>query len=169
MSQSEKHLLDQLRQLVGTPSVSSTDPAWDQGNRKVIELLANWLEPMGFHVEIQNVTADGEKANLIATLGNGPGGLVLAGHTDTVPFDEAPHLEHLVLEPVLDRGHLHGRRGIARELEHAAKKDRHVREARAGALLDRRDQAMDEVGVRAAEVVQELDFHRLHGAHHFSA
>jgi acetylornithine deacetylase len=43
---------------------------------------------MGFQVEIQNVTADGNKANLIATLGSGPGGLVLAGHTDTVPFDE---------------------------------------------------------------------------------
>ncbi|HCO61323.1 MAG TPA: acetylornithine deacetylase, partial [Porticoccaceae bacterium] len=26
--------------------------------------------------------------NLIATLGSGPGGLVLAGHTDTVPCDE---------------------------------------------------------------------------------
>jgi acetylornithine deacetylase len=31
----------------------------------------------------------GRKANLIATLGSGPGGLVLSGHTDTVPFDEA--------------------------------------------------------------------------------
>ncbi|NOR51454.1 MAG: acetylornithine deacetylase, partial [Gammaproteobacteria bacterium] len=28
------------------------------------------------------------KANLIATLGAGPGGLVLSGHTDTVPFNE---------------------------------------------------------------------------------
>ncbi|WP_372759713.1 acetylornithine deacetylase, partial [Litorivivens sp.] len=28
------------------------------------------------------------KANLLATLGTGPGGLVLAGHTDTVPCDE---------------------------------------------------------------------------------
>jgi acetylornithine deacetylase len=35
-----------------------------------------------------DVSADGRKANLIATLGSGPGGLVLAGHTDTVPFDE---------------------------------------------------------------------------------
>jgi len=43
---------------------------------------------MGFRVEIQNVTSGGDKANLVATLGSGPGGLVLAGHTDTVPFDE---------------------------------------------------------------------------------
>ena len=32
--------------------------------------------------------ADPRKANLIATLGSGPGGLVLAGHTDTVPCDD---------------------------------------------------------------------------------
>jgi acetylornithine deacetylase len=88
MPQLQKRVFDQLRQLVATPSVSSTDPGWDQGNRAVIELLANWLADMGFAIEIQNVTADGTKANLIATLGTGPGGLVLAGHTDTVPFDE---------------------------------------------------------------------------------
>ena len=88
MPQPEKLVLSQLRQLVGTPSVSSTDPAWDQGNRAVIDLLASWLEPMGFRIEIQDITAGGKKANLIATLGSGPGGLVLAGHTDTVPFDE---------------------------------------------------------------------------------
>ncbi len=88
MPQFEQRVFDQLRQLVGTPSVSSTDASWDQGNRAVIDLLASWLSDMGFQIEIQNVTADGNKANLIATLGSGPGGLVLAGHTDTVPFDE---------------------------------------------------------------------------------
>jgi acetylornithine deacetylase len=88
MPQSHKRIFDQLRQLVGTPSVSSTDPGWDQGNRAVIDLLANWLADMGFRVEVQALTARGDKANLIATMGSGPGGLVLAGHTDTVPFDE---------------------------------------------------------------------------------
>jgi acetylornithine deacetylase len=88
MPQSHKTIIEQLRQLVGTPSISSTDASWDQGNRAVIDLLAGWLERMGFRVEIQDVTAGGDKANLIATLGSGPGGLVLAGHTDTVPFDE---------------------------------------------------------------------------------
>jgi acetylornithine deacetylase len=85
---SEKLIIQQLRQLVATPSVSSTDPDWDQGNRAVIDLLASWLADLGFRTEIQPVSADGSKANLIATLGSGPGGLVLAGHTDTVPFDE---------------------------------------------------------------------------------
>ncbi len=88
MSISHKSVLDQLRQLVATPSVSSTDPSWDQGNRQVIDLLARWLGDMGFAIEILPVNEDGSKANLIATLGSGPGGLVLAGHTDTVPFDD---------------------------------------------------------------------------------
>jgi acetylornithine deacetylase len=88
MAQSHKVILDQLRQLVATPSVSSTDPHWDQGNRGVIELLESWLSGMGFATEIFDVQSNGAKANLIATLGSGPGGLVLAGHSDTVPFDE---------------------------------------------------------------------------------
>ena len=88
MPHSDKLVLDHLRQLVAIPSVSSTDPLWDQSNRPVIDLLASWLAELGFQVEIQDVSPGGAKANLIATLGTGPGGLVLAGHTDTVPFDE---------------------------------------------------------------------------------
>jgi len=83
-----QQVISQLQQLVATPSVSSTDSSWDQGNRHVIDLLAQWLTDLDFTVEIQNVTDDGRKANLIATRGTGPGGLVLAGHSDTVPFDE---------------------------------------------------------------------------------
>ena len=88
MPTTEQRIIQQLGQLVSTPSVSSTDPGWDQGNRAVIDLLASWLTDMGFRTEIQAVNADGSKANLIATRGSGPGGLVLSGHTDTVPYDE---------------------------------------------------------------------------------
>lgn len=88
MSADHKRIIHQLDKLVSTPSVSSTDPAWDQGNRAVIDLLAEWLAGMGFAIELMPVSDDGSKANLIATLGSGPGGLVLSGHTDTVPFDE---------------------------------------------------------------------------------
>lgn len=88
MSHDHRTILAQLRQLVQTPSVSSTDPGWDQGNRPVVDILAGWLADLGFRTEILPLNTDGSKANLIATLGNGPGGLVLAGHTDTVPFDE---------------------------------------------------------------------------------
>ena len=81
----DKKFLQQLAQLVALPSVSCTDPHIDQGNLAVIELLANWLEAMSFSCEIMHVGVN--KANLIATLGKGSGGLVLAGHTDTVPCD----------------------------------------------------------------------------------
>jgi acetylornithine deacetylase len=79
-------LRQMLAALVATPSVSCTDPRLDQGNRAVIDQLATWLADLGFACEIQEVSPG--KANLIATLGSGPGGLVLAGHTDTVPWDQ---------------------------------------------------------------------------------
>ena len=80
-------LQDQFAALIATPSVSCTQPHWDQSNRAVIDLLAGWLSDLGFACEIQEVAPG--KANLLATLGSGPGGLVLAGHSDTVPFDAA--------------------------------------------------------------------------------
>jgi acetylornithine deacetylase len=58
------------------------------GNRAVIDLLANWLEPLGFNIDIQVIPDQANKANLIATLGQGDKGLVFAGHSDTVPYDE---------------------------------------------------------------------------------
>ena len=80
-------LLERIRQLIAIPSVSSVSPQFDQSNQPVIDLLANWLDDAGFAVRIEPVSGHPGKANLIATLGSGPGGLVLAGHTDTVPFD----------------------------------------------------------------------------------
>lgn len=77
-----------LSRLIEIPSVSSTLPELDMGNLPVIHELAEWLETMGFECEIQPMPYHPHKANLIATLGKGSGGLVLAGHTDTVPFDE---------------------------------------------------------------------------------
>jgi acetylornithine deacetylase len=77
-----------LRELIAAPSVSSTSARHDQSNMPVINLLATWLEPLGFKIEIQPLPGQPHKANLIATLGEGAGGLVFAGHTDTVPFDE---------------------------------------------------------------------------------
>lgn len=79
---------DCLAQLVGTPSVSSTHAHLDMSNQAVCELLANWLEPLGFACEMQPVPGRSDKFNLIACRGRGDGGLVLSGHTDTVPFDE---------------------------------------------------------------------------------
>ncbi len=79
---------EMIRALVAEPSVSSPDPRLDQSNLGVIHLLAEWLEVLDFRVRLQPISEN--KSNLIATLGPGgeTNGLVLSGHTDTVPFDE---------------------------------------------------------------------------------
>ncbi len=76
-----------LAALVAAPSVSSVNPAFDTSNRAVIDLLAKWLDDLDFAVEVLPLPSQPTKANLVATLGRGPGGLILAGHTDTVPCD----------------------------------------------------------------------------------
>jgi len=81
-------LIQMLAELIAAPSMSSVSPEFDTSNREVIELLADWLQRLGFAVEVLPLPSQPHKANLIATLGSGPGGLVLAGHTDTVPYDE---------------------------------------------------------------------------------
>ena len=77
-----------LKQLIASPSISSTHTSWDQGNLQVIQLLATWFEQLGFQVQIQPVPETRNKFNMLAKLGSGEGGLLLAGHSDTVPFDE---------------------------------------------------------------------------------
>ncbi|MCY9845840.1 acetylornithine deacetylase [Vibrio caribbeanicus] len=72
--------------LISTSSISSTDPHWDEGNADVIEKLATWLRDLNFDVELTQVEKG--KFNLIAKKGSGEGGLLLSGHSDTVPFDE---------------------------------------------------------------------------------
>ncbi|MDX2503393.1 MAG: acetylornithine deacetylase, partial [Gammaproteobacteria bacterium] len=73
-----------ISKLLSTPSISCTSADIDQGNLHVINQLADWFENLGFHCEIQIIDSEKDKANLIATLGSGNNGLVLAGHTDTV-------------------------------------------------------------------------------------
>src|SRR5690625_4880903 len=83
---------DLLAEMIAQPTISSADPALDQGNRQAVEKLANHLEMAGFECEILPVNAQMDKANLIARTGpkstDTPAGLALAGHIDTVPFDE---------------------------------------------------------------------------------
>lgn len=78
---------DMLRQLIAAPSVSSPDVRFDQSNRAVVELLAEWAEELGFDTRVEPLPGSTDKANLIATRGHGEDGLVLSGHTDTVPYD----------------------------------------------------------------------------------
>ncbi len=80
-------LEERLRQLIALPSVSCSLPEWDQSNKAVIDLLAHWFEDLGFAVEVRPISGAPGKYNLVAVKGQGPGGLVLAGHTDTVPYN----------------------------------------------------------------------------------
>lgn len=83
--------IEMLETLVSEPSVSCTDADIDRSNVAVIEHLANWLDDLSFQVEVVPLPDVPGKANLIARRGGtAPDGLVLAGHTDTVPCD--PHL-----------------------------------------------------------------------------
>ncbi|RUO22625.1 acetylornithine deacetylase [Aliidiomarina iranensis] len=85
--------IEMYRQLIAAPSVSCLEPTWDISNRQVIDLLGLWLSSLGFTVEIQELEKQAGKYNLLASIGPAPtngeaSGLLLAGHTDTVPWDE---------------------------------------------------------------------------------
>ncbi|MEJ2654758.1 MAG: acetylornithine deacetylase [Acidihalobacter sp.] len=81
--------LDQmLAELIAMPTVSSVSPEFDMGNRELVNRVAGWLESAGFQVEILPLENFPNKANFIATLGEGEDGLILSGHTDTVPWDD---------------------------------------------------------------------------------
>ncbi len=104
----EQEFLNKLKLLIGTPSVSSFHSSLDMGNLNVINLLASWFDEAGFKTQIMPLpqqlatTHKGSnsakapkyrqgvdnKANLLATFGCGTGGLLLSGHTDTVPYDD---------------------------------------------------------------------------------
>ncbi len=72
--------LDWARRLVRFNTVS------DQPNAPLIDCIADHLRTLG--VPVRLTRSEGGKANLFATLGEGkPGGVILSGHTDTVPWD----------------------------------------------------------------------------------
>ncbi len=79
--------LDMISELIAIPSISCNNPQYDQSNEPVIDLLATWCNDLGFECDILPVPDHPGKFNLLATSGAGDGGLVLSGHTDTVPYD----------------------------------------------------------------------------------
>ncbi len=107
MTKTVPSLLSMINELIATPSISSVNPAFDLSNMNVINLLADWLETSGFSVEILPIPNQTNKANLIATLGSGSGGLVLSGHTDTVPYDEG-RWQHDPFKITQDNNKLYG-------------------------------------------------------------
>ncbi|TKB49122.1 acetylornithine deacetylase [Ferrimonas aestuarii] len=82
-------LKSRFTQLIATPSISALEPDWDQSNLGVIDLLHGWFSALGFRCEVLPLPGQPHKANLLASIGpETAGGLLLAGHTDTVPFDQ---------------------------------------------------------------------------------
>ncbi|HEX5419373.1 MAG TPA: acetylornithine deacetylase [Gammaproteobacteria bacterium] len=77
-----------LGELVSIPSVSSVSPEFDTPNRALVARIADYFDGLGWRCEIMELPGAPGKANLVASLGDGEGGLALAGHGDTVPWDE---------------------------------------------------------------------------------
>ncbi|MDN3652862.1 acetylornithine deacetylase [Thalassotalea ponticola] len=88
MTSTLPNLQQALSQLIAMPSISSDRLDFDQSNLPVIELLASWFESLGFTISIDQVINTNNKYNMLATLGSGEGGLLLSGHSDTVPYDD---------------------------------------------------------------------------------
>ena len=84
------------------------DTRSERSNLQLIECIADHLRAL--HVPLR-LTFDEQrqKANLFATIGEGkPGGLVLSGHTDTVPW-EGQHWQSDPLSGQVADGRLYGR------------------------------------------------------------
>jgi acetylornithine deacetylase len=73
------HTVDWLRRLIGYQTVSGSD-----SNAELIEFSAAALQAVGFNIRLTG-SPDGQRLNLLASRGEGPGGLLLSGHTDVVP------------------------------------------------------------------------------------
>lgn len=73
--------LEMYAELIAVPSVS------DHSNRILLEKMAVWCESAGFNTTLIPIPHSRNKFNLLAKLGKGTGGLMLSGHSDTVPCD----------------------------------------------------------------------------------
>ena len=80
--------LQNYKNIIAIPSISAFDAAIDQSNLTLINYLSEQFADCGFEISIHSVPESRNKFNLLAKLGSGEGGILLAGHSDTVPFDE---------------------------------------------------------------------------------
>jgi acetylornithine deacetylase len=80
--------LEHYETIIKTPSISAFEENIDQTNRPLIDILAGWFGDLGFSITIQAVPGTRHKFNMLAKIGSGEGGLLLCGHSDTVPYDE---------------------------------------------------------------------------------
>jgi acetylornithine deacetylase len=80
--------LEHYETIIKSPSISAFDEKIDQTNRPLIDILSGWFSDLGFTITIQQVPGARNKFNMLAKVGSGEGGLLLCGHSDTVPFDD---------------------------------------------------------------------------------
>ena len=82
--------LEFFARLIKAGSVSSTEPHLDTSNEAAAATVAEMLESAGFSVEMMAVPQHKGKLNIIAHAGprEPDSGLILAGHSDTVPCTE---------------------------------------------------------------------------------
>lgn len=80
MTAPEAKTIELLDKLIAFDTVS------ERSNRDLIEFVRDFLADHGVESQVFN-NESGTKANLLATIGRGNGGLMLAGHSDVVPVD----------------------------------------------------------------------------------
>ncbi|GAA0858774.1 acetylornithine deacetylase [Aliiglaciecola litoralis] len=80
--------LEAYEKIISIPTISALDESMDMSNEPLIGWLGNAFADLGFSISIHKVPHARNKYNLLAQIGSGEGGLLLAGHSDTVPFDE---------------------------------------------------------------------------------
>lgn len=106
-----------------TEELVSIDTVSSKPSAPLVTRLLSELEPLGAEITIQSRPEDPSQINLIARLGPaGPGGLALAGHMDTVPWDSSMRA---TIKPERDGRRLYGRgtcdmKGAIAAMVHAA-------------------------------------------------
>src|SRR5579864_4530532 len=101
----QSELWEVSRKLVSFNTVSALS------NVQAAEYLASMLEEQGYNVRVlKEMVEDVEKANLVAWAGpEVPGGLILSGHMDVVPFEGQPGWRSNPLELHMDGDLIFGR------------------------------------------------------------
>lgn len=84
--------LENYRNIIAHNTISAFESSMDESNHVLCQYIGGIFEPLGFGINIQSVPDTRNKYNLLARAGSGEGGLILCGHTDTVPCDD--HLWH---------------------------------------------------------------------------
>ena len=101
----DSYLHQVTRRLVACNTVSS------KSNAQAMDYLGEQLDGHGFRVSLQRTEVAGvQKVNLVACAGPAePGGLIVSGHVDTVPFEDQPGWTRDPLKLAIEDDQVYGR------------------------------------------------------------